>query len=174
MRSSPQANGGRSQRCKWCQHDAVFHRAVNPFAFKFIAISAVCTGSGAETIYECGTSYSQQPCAAAAALNLADERTPAQKTQADEATRRDRQLADTLRKERLTDEKLALAAQRESAKKGAAPKPVPSSAQPKARVVTIKTKPVKISKPTAVAAKVPTSEAKAAVKKAATTKTSKD
>ena len=96
------------------------------------------------------------------------------KTQADEATRRDRQLADSLRKERLTDEKLALAAQRDAAKKGAAPKPDPSSAQPKARVVTIKTKPVKISNPTAAAAKVPTSEAKAAVKKTATTKASQD
>lgn len=144
------------------------------FAIIVIAFSAVCTGAGAETIYKCGTSYSQQPCAAAAALNLADERTPAQKAQADEATRRDRQLADSLRKERLTDEKLALAAQRESAKKDATSKTVTPPAQPKARVVTIKTKPVKISKPTAVAAKVPTSEAKAAVKKAATTKASKD
>jgi len=62
-----------------------------------------------ETIYKCGTTYSQTPCAGATELNVDDARDPARKQEADAATRRDAKLAAEMEKDRLQLEAKALA-----------------------------------------------------------------
>lgn len=58
----------------------------------------------AQTIYRCGTTYSDTPCAQGVKVPTADPRTPAQKSQTDEATARSASLAGQLEKARRADE----------------------------------------------------------------------
>lgn len=74
------------------------------FAIFLIASGAVFTSSQAQNIYRCGDSYSQSPCPGGVAIDAGDSRTKGQKAQADAATQRDRQTANTLEKERLKQE----------------------------------------------------------------------
>jgi len=77
------------------------------FAIFFIATGAVFTSAQAQNIYRCGDSYSQSPCPGGVAIDAGDSRTKGQKAQADAATQRDRQTANTLEKERLKQEAAA-------------------------------------------------------------------
>ncbi len=77
-------------------------------ALFFIAIGALSTWATAQNVYRCGDSYSQSPCAGGVAITVDDARDAAQKNQADEAARRDAKLAQTLEKDRLAQEKVAL------------------------------------------------------------------
>lgn len=61
----------------------------------------------AQTIYRCGNSYSDTPCAQAVAIPTADARTPGQKAQSEEATARAATLAAQLEKTRRADEAAA-------------------------------------------------------------------
>jgi hypothetical protein len=74
-----------------------------------ILVTAASTmgATQAQTIYRCGTSYSDTPCAQAVAVPTADPRTPAQKAQTDEATARASGLAGQLEKARRADEAAA-------------------------------------------------------------------
>ena len=74
------------------------------FAIFFVAIGTVFTSVHAQNIYRCGDSYSQSPCPGGVAIDAGDSRTKGQKAQADAATQRDRQTANTLEKERLKQE----------------------------------------------------------------------
>ncbi len=71
-----------------------------------ICVASACTTGGAQTrtIYRCGTTYSDTPCAQAVAVPTADPRTPVQKAQTDEATTRSANLAGQLEKARRADE----------------------------------------------------------------------
>lgn len=61
----------------------------------------------AETIFRCGNTYSQTPCAGATQMTIDDARDPSRKKEVDAATRRDASLAKTLEQERLQTEKAA-------------------------------------------------------------------
>ena len=75
-----------------------------------VALAAFSSLATAQVSYKCGNSYSQTPCPDAAVLNNADQRTNAQKAQADLATQRDARLANTMEKARLQQEAKDLAA----------------------------------------------------------------
>jgi hypothetical protein len=63
-----------------------------------------------QTVYRCGSSYSDVPCAGASTLSIDDSRSPAQKAQTDAATVQARTLAQQMERERLTLEKSAKSA----------------------------------------------------------------
>lgn len=67
-----------------------------------------CLASAGQTIYRCGNSYSDAPCAGASMLAIDDSRSPAQKAQTDAATRQTRSLAQQMERERLALEKSAM------------------------------------------------------------------
>ncbi len=69
-----------------------------------IAACAISTGARGQIAYKCGNTYSQIPCPGAETVNNADQRTSAQKQQADDNTRRDQLAADKLEKQRLREE----------------------------------------------------------------------
>ena len=62
------------------------------------------TPATAQNIYKCADGYSQQPCVNGSALQAGDDRSAAQKAQADAATRRDARTADAMEKDRLKQE----------------------------------------------------------------------
>lgn len=64
----------------------------------------VMTVSG-QTIYRCGSSYGDTPCAGASTIAIDDSRSAAQKAQTDAATVQTRNLALQLERERLALEK---------------------------------------------------------------------
>jgi hypothetical protein len=70
---------------------------------------AVCPSHAAQTVYRCGSSYSQTPCQGAVAIDADDSRSAAQKASADATIRRDGQIANSMEKARLKDEKGAAA-----------------------------------------------------------------
>jgi G3E family GTPase len=74
------------------------------------ALAALPGLATAQLSYKCGNSYSQTPCPDAVVLDKTDQRTSAQKAQADQATQRDARLASTMEKARLQQEAKNLAA----------------------------------------------------------------
>lgn len=72
-----------------------------------LLLAAIAGASQAQSVYRCGNSYSQQPCAGGKAVAVEDERTPQQAAQSTASTRRDVALADAMEKQRLEDEKRA-------------------------------------------------------------------
>jgi hypothetical protein len=64
--------------------------------------------SQAQTVYRCGSSYSQVPCAGGTALQVDDPRSEAQRQASVQATARDMALAHTLEDTRRKDEALEL------------------------------------------------------------------
>ena len=64
----------------------------------------------AQTVYRCGNSYSQSPCAGAIAVSVDDPRTEAQRAAADAALARNKALAQEMEDTRRRDEAQALAA----------------------------------------------------------------
>ncbi|WP_210541834.1 DUF4124 domain-containing protein [Rhodoferax sp. PAMC 29310] len=89
----------------------------------FIALAAVSTGASAQKIYKCGTTYTQQPCPDGAALPATPVPDVAQRSAADQATRRDTLTADRMEKSRLIQEKKEIASNSPDIKR-----PVPKSA----------------------------------------------
>ncbi|HNW00670.1 MAG TPA: hypothetical protein PKH04_01245 [Burkholderiaceae bacterium] len=86
-----------------------------PYAFRFaiflIATCAILTEAEAQKVYKCGNVYSQIPCTDGVGLDAKDNRTSAQKAQADATTARTAAVASQMEKERLAQEKRDLAAQ---------------------------------------------------------------
>jgi hypothetical protein len=74
-------------------------------------IAAACAlaaqAAGAQTVWRCGNSYSQQPCPGGSAVSAADTRTPAEAQRASSVAQADMKLADKMEKERLAREKNA-------------------------------------------------------------------
>lgn len=61
----------------------------------------------AQTVYRCGNSYGQTPCADGVPLNVNDSRSAAQKAEAEKIAARDAATARGMEKERLRQEALA-------------------------------------------------------------------
>ena len=74
------------------------------FALVFVALCACGSGAIAQTVYRCGDSYSQQPCAGGTVLQPDDARSEAQRKQTDAAAQRDAKAGDALEKARLKEE----------------------------------------------------------------------
>jgi len=87
-----------------------------------VALLGLVATAQAQTIYKCGTTYSQTPCPGATELNVDDARDPARKQEVDAATRRDAKLAAALEKDRLQFEAKALASTPKASKASKASK----------------------------------------------------
>lgn len=74
------------------------------FLIALLASSAAQMPVQAQTVYRCGSSYSQTPCPGSTPLDVSDERSKAQKSQTDAAIRRDHQTAESMEKNRLKQE----------------------------------------------------------------------
>jgi len=68
------------------------------------ALAGASLPAAAQIIYRCGDSYSQQPCPGGKVLEVDDSRSASQKSQTDQAVRRDAKAADAMEKARLNDE----------------------------------------------------------------------
>lgn len=66
--------------------------------------SLLAAPATAQTIYRCGNSYSQTPCAGGQTIDADDSRDKTQKAQTDAAIRRDLKAAETLEKQRAKQE----------------------------------------------------------------------
>jgi len=97
-----------------------------------LGVGSACAIAAAQspTIYRCGSSYSDTPCAQAVAVPTADPRSPAQKAQTEAATARAALLAGQLEKTRHADEAAARQAVHPQAFKEA-PKPASDAVQEK-------------------------------------------
>ncbi len=84
-------------------------RVARPETLVLIAACLFSTGVVAQTVYRCGSTYSQLPCPDATLINP-DARTREQKEQADQATARDARTAAAMESARLQQEKADLAA----------------------------------------------------------------
>ena len=69
-----------------------------------LAASAWAAPAGAQNIYRCGDSYSQQPCPGGALVQAEDARSASQRSQTSEAAQRDAKAADAMEKARLKEE----------------------------------------------------------------------
>ena len=69
-----------------------------------------CLPAASQTVYRCGNSYSDAPCAGAAMVSIHDPRSPAQKAQTDAATVQARSMAQQMERERLALEKSVMSA----------------------------------------------------------------
>ena len=74
------------------------------FAAALLAASSLAQS---QTVWRCGNSYGQQPCAGGAPVAASDARTPAEAARSANVARQDWALADRLEKERLAQEKRA-------------------------------------------------------------------
>lgn len=129
------------------------------FAMTLLALTAVAR---AETIYRCGSTYSQTPCTDGKQLDIDDSRDPSRKKEVDAATRRDKQLANQLERERLLRDKAAVSALTKSAQaKKAAPAAVAlTSSDTTATLITPKRPKPALYKPKGFNAVVPGSDQK--------------
>lgn len=76
-----------------------------------LRIAVICLAAGgwiapvaAQTVYRCGNSYSQQPCAGGSPVETQDARSAGQRAQTTEAAQRDAKAASAMEKQRLKDE----------------------------------------------------------------------
>ena len=104
----------------------------------FVTSASATAAAQNQTVYRCGSTFSDTRCTQGVAVPTADPRTPAQKAQTDEATSRSASLAGQLEKARNADE--ADAQQRAQAQALAAtpaaktaPKPQADNAPEKAK-----------------------------------------
>ncbi|HEY4068722.1 MAG TPA: hypothetical protein VGM74_17600 [Burkholderiaceae bacterium] len=74
---------------------------MKPVALLTMLLALAAPGAGAETVYRCGSAYSQTPCPQADALELHDERSAAQRADALRVTAAQQRLGDQLQRERL-------------------------------------------------------------------------
>jgi hypothetical protein len=88
-----------------------------PTALAALALMSTCYRASAQTIYRCGNSYSQTPCANGLVVQAEDPRSEAQRTAAKEALAQDKQLAQELEASRQKEEARAFA--REQAQQAA-------------------------------------------------------
>jgi hypothetical protein len=84
-------------------------KSFKPLVLPALALLLGCSGAGAQTVYRCGNSYSQTPCANAVAIQTDDPRTEEQRAAAQEGLVRDKALAKEMETARRRDEAQALA-----------------------------------------------------------------
>lgn len=91
------------------------------------------TSAWGQTVFRCGSRYSQSPCPGAVAIDIDDSRTPEQKAQTDAAAAQAAATADRMERDRLAREKAqagrpaATSTRPAKAPKAAASKPRKSS-----------------------------------------------
>ncbi len=85
------------------------HNHLTPVAVVLLSIASLWTPAWGQTVYKCGNVYSQVPCPGAVAVEASDNRTPAQKAQADAAAAQAAKSADKMEKARLALEKAPVA-----------------------------------------------------------------
>ena len=73
----------------------------------FAALALATAGAGAQQVYRCGSSYSQQPCPGGSAVEAGDPRTAQDAAQSRAAAQSDAKRADAMEKTRLAQEKAA-------------------------------------------------------------------
>lgn len=93
----------------------------NTIAVAALLALAAAAAEG-QTVYRCGSSYSQQPCADGKAFDVTDRTSAAEASRASHAAKVDAQRAEALEKARLAQEKNAPKA----VVMGAAPEPKPA------------------------------------------------
>ena len=76
-----------------------------PLLFAALSLAACC--AGAQTVYRCCSSYSAQPCPGATALDVTDQRPPADAARAGKVAADDWKRAEAMEKARLAQEKNA-------------------------------------------------------------------
>lgn len=70
-----------------------------------LATLALAASAQAQTVYRCGSSYSQQPCPGGTPVAASDARTPADAARATRAAEADARRADAMEKARLAQER---------------------------------------------------------------------
>ena len=72
-----------------------------------VGVATLAAAASAETVYRCGNSYSNAPCAGAAAVEVDDSRDATQRAEARAVAMRERQLAAELVRDRHGRERAA-------------------------------------------------------------------
>lgn len=72
-----------------------------------IAAMTLCTGLSAQTVYRCGSSYSQTPCPGGNAVDATDSRSPEQRKAHDASVQHEKRAGNTLEKTRQKEEAAA-------------------------------------------------------------------
>lgn len=72
-----------------------------------IAATTLCTGLSAQTVYRCGSSYSQTPCPGGNAVDATDSRSPEQRKAHDVSVQHEKRAGNTLEKTRQKEEAAA-------------------------------------------------------------------
>jgi len=67
--------------------------------------AAAMSAAQAQTVYRCGSTYSQAPCPEAKLIEVSDDRSPAQQAEARRVAADERRLAADMRRDRLADER---------------------------------------------------------------------
>ncbi|MCF8167746.1 MAG: hypothetical protein K9K38_16880 [Rhodoferax sp.] len=87
---------------------------VAPAILIFMAL-ATATTAPAQTVYRCGSTYSQTPCDQGVSLEVQDPRSALQKSQADAAIKKEKTIADAMENDRLQQEAAAQRSHRTNA-----------------------------------------------------------
>jgi hypothetical protein len=95
-------------------------KSFKPLVLTTLTLLLVSTGSAAQTVYRCGSSYSQTPCANALAAQTDDARTDGQRAAAKQGLAQDKALAKEMEAARLKEEARARAQDREALARAAA------------------------------------------------------
>ena len=127
-----------------------------------LGLACLCAVAQAQTVYKCGSNYTDRPCPQAQSVPTADPRTSAQKAQTDQATVKAAALAGQLEKTRRADEAAAERRAQIQAKAAAEATKLAQKAQADAIRAEAKTKKneakpkvVKLTSKNAVASKQP-------------------
>lgn len=72
-----------------------------------IMAMTLCSGLQAQTVYRCGSSYSQTPCPGGNTVDATDSRTPEQRKAHEANVKHEKRAGDTLEKTRLKEEAAA-------------------------------------------------------------------
>ncbi|MBI2746179.1 MAG: hypothetical protein HYX45_11400 [Burkholderiales bacterium] len=72
-----------------------------------IATMSLCTGLSAQTVYRCGSSYSQTPCPGGGPVDATDSRTAEQRKAHEASVKHEKRAGDTLERTRLKEETAA-------------------------------------------------------------------
>ncbi len=99
------------------------HAVAAPILAAAVPILLPAPSAFAQTVYRCGSSYSQVPCPAGTAIEVDDARSAGQQKQTRTAAKRDAKLADDMEKTRLKQEAMAAPALVVGSKSQSAGKP---------------------------------------------------
>lgn len=94
--------------------------------FVVIAAMSLCSSLSAQTVYRCGSSYSQTPCPGGGTVDATDSRTAEQRKAHEASVKHEKRAGDTLEKTRLKEE---AAAQRAAEKADKAQRDADKAAQ---------------------------------------------